>query len=67
MRINHDPTNPIIPPWLANRDAVAPCPCGEPVDLSEPFHLVEDLETELKVVYHLGCMEKFLGLDEDYG
>lgn len=64
MRIEYDPTNPILPPWLANPDAVAPCPCGEPIE-SDEYYVTKGEDTGLMRVYHPECLEKYIEVDHD--
>jgi hypothetical protein len=56
--MSDDGVNPVIPPWLANPELAAPCPCGEP--MGSEFWLVKG-ETGLVRLFHPDCIEA----DED--
>jgi hypothetical protein len=57
------------PIWLADADYAAPCPCGRPMDGSEPVVLGKG-ETGLMRLFHISCVQSppasgRLGDDDD--
>ncbi len=52
----------IVPPWLSDPEAVAPCPCGDA--MQGPMFLME-AENGLKYAYHYNCLKQYTGYDPE--
>jgi hypothetical protein len=48
-----------IPPWLSNKDFVAPCMCGTDLEDGEPF-LIAESDVGLKRWWHPVCFHYFM-------
>jgi hypothetical protein len=54
----------IIPPWLANPDLAAPCPCGMGLMPGQQPVIIES-EIGLKRWVHQGCYMALFGFEDD--